>query len=384
MLQTISFTSTPVNNNSEGLRWPEEKINAWYERHPWPIGCNYIPQYAINQLEMWQEETFNAAVIDQELSWAANLGFNTVRVFLHHLLWEQDQTGFINRINVFLSIAMKYNIRAMFVLFDAVWDPFPKTGKQPDPKHYVHNSGWVQCPGYDVLNDVSKYDCLHDYVCGIVSHFKNDDRVLIWDLFNEPDNMNLASYKDDNYAFHKAELSMQLLKKSIEWVRKTDPIQPITMAPWQFDWSDPGKLTALDNYMFTHSDIISFHCYEDATGMEKRIKDLKRYNRPMLCTEYMARPFNSTFQKILPVLKKHRVGAYNWGFVAGKSQTNCPWDSWQQDYTSEPPVWFHDVFRPNGEPYDKKEVEYLVKFNKNNVKQAMDKFKRDRQKKNLN
>ena len=352
-------------------RWSIEKINGWYDKHPWPIGCNYIPQYAINQLEMWQEDSFDIATIRKELSWASLLGFNTVRVFLHHLLWEQDSKGFLGRLDAFLSVADKYGIKTMFVLFDAVWDPFPKTGKQPEPRHYVHNSGWVQCPGFDVLNDMSKYDGLHAYVHGVVNHFKDDERVLVWDLFNEPDNMNTASYKDDNYALHKAELSMNLLKKTIAWVREIDPVQPITMAPWQFDWSDPGKLTALDNYMFTHSDIISFHCYEDKKGMEKRIKDLTRYERPMLCTEYMARPFMSTFQDILPILKKHRVGGYNWGFVAGKSQTHCPWDSWQQPYEKEPEVWFHDVFRSNGEPYDKKEVAYIIRFNKRNVRESL-------------
>ncbi|MDN3656162.1 cellulase family glycosylhydrolase [Ferruginibacter paludis] len=363
--------SAPIESSADTaamLRWPEEKINAWYNKNPWPIGCNYIPQYAINQLEMWQEESFDANVIDKELSWASGLGFNTIRVFLHHLLWEQDSNGFLKRIDSFLSIASRYNIKTMFVFFDAVWNPFPKLGIQPDPRHYVHNSGWVQCPGYDVLNDVSKYDRLQDYVAGVVNHFKNDERILIWDLFNEPDNMNTASYKDDNYALHKAELSMSLLTKCILWVRAINPIQPITMAPWQFDWSDPAKLTALDNYMFTHSDVISFHCYEDKKGMEKRINSLKRYNRPMMCTEYMARPFNSTFQQILPLLKKHNIGAYNWGFVAGKSQTFCPWDSWQQPYTTEPPIWFHDVLRTNGEPYDKKEVAYLIKFNRKNIK----------------
>ena len=351
------------------LPWSTEKINDWYSNHPWPVGCNYIPQYAINQLEMWQAESFDAAIIDRELSWAGKLGFNTVRVFLHQLLWEQGSQEFLERMDVFLTIASTYNIKTMFVLFDAVWNPFPKAGKQAAPKQHVHNSGWVQCPGYDVLNDPSKYDELYNYVFGVVDHFKNDSRVLIWDLFNEPDNMNLASYKDDNYALHKAELSMALLAKTIGWVRSINPIQPITMAPWQFDWSDAAKLTALDNYMFTQSDIISFHCYEEKNGMESRIKDLKRYNRPILCTEYMARPLNSTFQEILPVLKKHNVGAYNWGFVAGKSQTHCPWDSWQQSYTMEPPVWFHDVYRPDGEPYDKDEVAYLINFNKQNVLQ---------------
>lgn len=354
--------------------WPVEKAQNWYDRNGWIIGCNYIPHNAINQLEMWQADSYDEATINSELSWAHELGFNSIRVFLHHLVWEQDQKTYLERLENFLSIADKYSIKTMFVLFDAVWDPFPKPGKQPEPKHYVHNSGWVQCPGYDVLNDASQYDNLHQYVHGIVDHFKNDERVLIWDLFNEPDNMNLNSYKDTNYAKHKWELSMALLKKAIHWVREIDPVQPITMAPWQFDSSDPTKLTALDNYMFTHSDIISFHCYEDKTGMEKRLTDLQRYNRPLICSEYMARPFGSTFQEILPILKKYNCGAYNWGFVAGKSQTHCPWDSWELNYEAEPALWFHDVFRPDGKPYDENEVAYLTNFAKEHTKPNVVKF----------
>jgi hypothetical protein len=362
MLTNEIFTPSAEHDPELAYRWSNERANAWFEKNGWAVGCNYVPHTAINQLEMWQEDTFDPFLIDKELSWAAGIGFNTVRVFLHHLLWEQDPQGFLQRIDQFLTIAHKHGIRSMVVLFDAVWDPYPKLGKQPEPRHNVHNSGWVQSPGYDVLNDTSKYDSLQSYVQGIVSHFKDDERVLIWDLFNEPDNMNLASYKDDNYALHKAELSMKLLKKTINWVRAINPTQPITMAPWQYDWSDHNKLTALDNYMFTHSDIISFHCYEDKYGIEHRIKQLQRYDRPMMCTEYMARPFNSTFQEILPLLKEYKVGAYNWGLVAGKSQTHCPWDSWQNHYHHEPEVWFHDIFRPNGEPFNNEEVTFLQEF----------------------
>lgn len=345
------------------LPWSQARINAWYLKNPWPVGCNYIPQYAINQLEMWQEESFDASVIDKELGWAAGLGFNTIRVFLHHLVWQQGKESFLQRLDQFLSIANKHHIKTMFVFFDGVWNPYPQGGIQPAPRHHVHNSGWVQCPGYEILNNVDKYDDLEEYIRGVVQHFKDDERIFVWDIFNEPDNMNLGSYKDDNYALDKAELSMNLLKKAIGWVRSINPIQPITMAPWQFDWGCPTLMTSLDNYMFTNSDIISFHCYEDKAGILKRINDLKRYARPMLCTEYMARPFNSTFREILPVLKENSVGAYNWGFVAGKSQTHCPWDSWQNVYKEEPEVWFHDVYRENGEPYDKEEVEYLMEFN---------------------
>lgn len=339
-------------------RWPAEKAHRWMEEAGWPVGCNYIPSNAINQLEMWQADTFSPALIDRELSWAASIGFNTVRVFLHNLCWNEDAEGYLRRIDQFLSIAYSHGIRTMLVLFDAVWDPFPQAGLQAAPKDNIHNSGWVQCPGYHTLNNPDSYDELHSYVHGIVSHFRADERVLIWDLYNEPDNMNLASYKDDDYHLHKAELSLALLKKTINWVRVINPVQPITMAPWQNEWCTSG-ITAIDDFMFSHSDIISFHCYEPRDGVERRIKLIQRYNRPMLCTEYMARPLGNTFEDVLPLLRDYNIGAYNWGLVQGKTQTHCAWDSWQAPYAVEPPVWFHDIFKPCGEPYRHSEVEFL-------------------------
>lgn len=368
---SVTKVSVPfIEHDAElAYRWPRSKAKQWFEKNDWIVGCNYIPGNAINQLEMWQEESFSPKVIDKELSWAAGLGFNTVRVFLHQLVWEQNSRGFISRIEEFLSIAYQHKIKTMLVLFDSVWDPFPRLGRQPEPRKNVHNSGWVQCPGYDILNDPLRYDDLHSYVHGIVSYFKNDERILVWDLFNEPDNVNISSYKDEDYEHHKAELSMLLLKKTINWVRVINPDQPITMAPWKEDWSSDDTLTALDNYMFTHSDIISFHCYENKVDMEKRILTLQRFGRPILCTEYMARPFGSTFQEILPLLKKYNVGAYNWGLVSGKTQTHCPWDSWSKQYANEPELWFHDIFRANGEAYKPEEVAFLKKIMKKKKRQ---------------
>jgi hypothetical protein len=341
------------------MRWPEEKANHWYENQGWIVGCNYISSTAINQLEMWQPETYDVFTIERELGWAKAIGFNTVRVFLHHLLWQQDEAGFLGRLNSFLSVADRHNIKTMFVLFDAVWDPYPKLGKQPDPKPGVHNSGWVQSPGADILKDKSRYDLLQNYVKGVVGYFKNDSRVLAWDLFNEPDNMNHASYNDTDYGVEKAQLSLELLKKTISWSRAVNPDQPLTAAPWQYDWSERDKLTTLDNYMFSNSDIISFHCYENSHKIEKRILALQQFNRPLLCTEYMARHNGSTFEEVLPVLKNYNIGAYNWGFVAGKTQTHYPWDSWNKKYLDEPEVWFHDIFRSSGEPYSSREIEVI-------------------------
>ena len=351
-------TPTDSEGDRQG-RWSEERANEWYKHNNWIVGCNYIPSTAINQLEMWQSESFDPTTIRKELTLANDLGFNTVRVFLHHLLWEQDPQGFLDRISQFLAIADEFGIRTMLVLFDAVWDPHPKLGKQPAPISGVHNSGWVQSPGYSVLNNPESYDMLKGYVQGVIGRFRSDQRVLIWDLFNEPDNMNQTSYKDDNYAVHKAELSLNLLRRSLRWARALDPIQPLTSAPWQNDWTENEKLSDIDNYMFTHSDVITFHCYENREGMEKRIQSLQRFNRPMLCTVYMARPHGCTFEEVLPILKRYNVGAYNWGFVAGKTQTNYPWDSWSKQYESEPELWFHDIFKSNGEPYRKEEIEFI-------------------------
>lgn len=356
-LKAITSISQP--DLRTGNRWSEDKAYEWYKNNGWVVGCNYIPGTAINQLEMWQPETFDAVCIDKELSWAQDLGFNSIRVFLHHLLWEDDCVGFIDRINQFLTMADKYNIKTMFVLFDAVWNPYPKLGKQPAPKMNVHNSGWVQCPGAEVLKNTNGYDALRNYVEGVVGNFKNDDRVLLWDLFNEPDNTNAGSYKDDVYGMQKAELAMLLLKKTIEWVRALNPQQPLTAAPWKDDWSDTSRISPLDNYMFSNSDIITFHSYENKHDLEKRIQCLQRYNRPLLCTEYMARHLGSTFQDVLPVLKNYNTGAFNWGLVAGKTQTHCPWDSWETVYEHEPEIWFHDIFRSTGEPYDSREVEFI-------------------------
>lgn len=339
--------------------WCRHKAYEWIDDNGWIVGCNYIPATAINQLEMWQAETFDIACIDKELGWAEQLGFSTIRVFLHHLLWEHDPFGFVNRIHQFLSVADKHNIKTMFVLFDAVWDPYPKLGKQPEPKLNVHNSGWVQCPGAEILKNTDAYDALRGYVEGVIGSFKDDHRVLIWDLFNEPDNTNAASYNDDAYGSQKAELALKLLKKTFEWARAINPIQPLTAAPWKDDWSDDAILSALDNFMFSNSDIISFHSYEDKDALEKRLQHMQRFHRPLLCTEYMARHLGSTFYEIMPLLKRYNVGAFNWGLVAGKTQTHCAWDSWQTATEDEPGMWFHDIFRDNGEPFDKSEVEFI-------------------------
>ncbi len=339
-------------------RWSKEKASQWYEEQGWLVGSNFTPSTAINQLEMWQAETFDTATIDRELGWAAAIGMNTARVYLHDLLWEQDSTGLLQRINTFLDLADKHDTRVLFVFFDSVWDPFPRLGTQRQPRPHLHNSGWLQSPGLEALRDTAQYARLERYVKGVTAHFADDDRVLGWDVWNEPDNTNDRAYGDVELK-DKVAYVLPLLEKTFEWVRAAGPSQPVTSGIWLGDWSSHEAMTPLQQLQIDQSDILSFHNYDGPEEFEKRVQWLQRYERPLLCTEYMARPNGSTFQDILPLGKKYKIAMYNWGLVDGKTQTKYPWDSWDKQYTAEPPVWFHEVFRADGTPYSQEEVDLI-------------------------
>lgn len=339
--------------------WTDAEANEWYGKQPWLVGANYIPAIADNQLEMWQADTFSPVVLDRELGWAESLGMNTMRVFLHDQLWSKDSAGFVKRINAFLKIAEKHKIRPIFVLFDSCWDPFPELGVQKQPRPGIHNSRWLQSPGAPALMDTVHYDRLMAYVQEVITEYAHDKRILAWDLWNEPDNTNDNSYGKLD-APNKAALVAALLPKVFDYARAAIPDQPLTSGIWRGDWSDTAKLSAVQKIQIENSDVISFHSYDPAPEFEKRVQWLQQYKRPILCTEYMARPRGSTFQAILPIAKKYKVAALNWGFVAGKTQTYLPWDSWQHPYTEkQPDVWFHDIFHANGAPYSAEEVAFI-------------------------
>ena len=340
-------------------KWSEQQARDWYAKQPWLLGSNYNPASAINQLEMWQADSFDPKRIDLELGWAEGLGMNTMRVFLHDLLWQQDAEGFKRRLDQFLTIAAKHKIRPMFVLFDAVWDPDAKLGKQRAPKPGVHNSGWVQSPNRTTLQNPAEYPRLEAYVKGVVGAFAKDQRILAWDIWNEPDNENGGSYGQLEPK-NKVELVLALLPQAFAWARAAGAEQPLTSGVWKGDWSTAEKMTAMDRLQIELSDVVTFHNYDAPTELEKRINWLKRYNRPLICTEYMARGNGSFFFGSLPVAKVHNVGMINWGFAQGKTQTNLPWDSWQRPYVDrEPSVWFHEIFRNDGQPYLVEEVEFI-------------------------
>ncbi|MCW3087941.1 MAG: 1,4-beta-xylanase [Sediminibacterium sp.] len=320
--------------------WTADRANDWYAKQGWLTGANFLPSTAINQLEMWQADTFDTATINRELGWAQFIGFNTLRVFLHNLVWENDAAAFKQRINTFLAIADRHHIKPMFVFFDDCWNPEPVYGKQPDPRPGVHNSGWMRSPGQSVHNDSRRWAALETYVTDILSTYKNDKRILLWDLYNEPGN--------SGYGIN----SLPLVKKIFQWAWAVRPSQPLTVGVWF------KKVPELNAFQLENSDVISFHNYDDTTSMANAIDTLQKRGRPVICTEYMARKNNSLFLTHLAVLKRKDVGAINWGLVNGKSNTVFPWNS--KEGTPEPAVWFHDIFRKDGTPFDQNETRLIT------------------------
>lgn len=318
--------------------WTATQANDWYTKQSWLIGCNFIPSTAINELEMWQAETFDPKTIDRELGWAQDLGFNVVRVYLHDIAWETDRHGFGARMNDFLAIATKHKIKTLFVLFDDCWLPDPKPGKQPEPIPGVHNSGWLRAPGPAMVGDAEKWELLELYLKDILLQFKNDNRILMWDLYNEPGNSDMT------------EISFPFMQEIFRWAWSVRPSQPLTCATWNAE----EKFKRYNDFQLQNSDVITFHNYSDAKNLEAEILRLQQLGRPLICSEYMARTNNSTFEKNLPVLKKYKVGAINWGLVSGKTNTIFPWGS--KEGSPEPATWFHDIFRKDGSAFSEKEV----------------------------
>ena len=341
-------------------RWPVEKSNQWFKEYGWLRGSNFMPSSAINQIEMWQAATFDEATIDRELGYAEGLGFNSMRVFLHDLCWLQDKEGYTRRINRYLELADKHKIKTLFVIFDSCWYPLPYLGAQMGPLPYTHNSGWVQSPGVSALQAQGEYPRLQTYVTEIVGAFANDKRICGWDVWNEPDNGDGGAPARPNIEpKNKNDFVAALLPQVFEWARAGNPSQPLTSGVWVGDWSSDDKLPPIQRAQLENSDVISFHNYGDLADLQKVVGTLRRFNRPMLCTEYMARPNGSTFAPHLGWMKEQNIAAYNWGFVSGKSQTIYPWDSWTKKYTSEPPLWFHDILRLDGTAYKQDEVDYI-------------------------
>jgi hypothetical protein len=345
----IALLASSCNSpeKKQSMQWTTQKANEWYANEKWPVGCNFTPSTAINTIEMWEAETYDSATIDRELGWAEEIGFNTLRVNFQYLVWARNPENFKKRVDNFLQICEKHGQKVMFVFYDDCWNRNPTLGKQPEPVPGVHNSGWVQCPGGPVQNaDTALWLVLEAFQKDVMVRYSNDKRIICWDLYNEAGNSGYLN------------ISLPLLKKSFEWAREINPSQPITAGLWSWD----EGFRDINQFLTDNSDIITFHHYGPANDLENLISKLKVYNRPLICTEYMARSRESKFQSHLPVFKKDKVGAINWGLVSGKTNTIYPWNS--AVGSTEPNPWFHDVFRKDGTPFDSLEVKFIKEITK--------------------
>jgi hypothetical protein len=324
-----------------GKIWTTKEAARWYQAKGWLRGSNFIVSSAVNQLEMWQAATFDPAGIDRELGAAESIGLNCMRVFLHHVAWQTDPQGFKQRMKEYLSLADKHHILTIFVFFDDCWNEEYHAGQQPAPKPGVHNSGWLRDPGKRYYDEPLLVDTLKSYVQDVLTTFGADPRILLWDLYNEPGN--------SGYGVK----SLTLLKKVFIWARQVAPSQPLSSGVW--NEKHEKELTAFQK---ANSDIITYHNYEDSLHHLKMIHHLQELKRPLICTEYMARPTGSTFFTIMPMLKENNVGAINWGLFDGKTNTKYAWSTPVPD-GSEPALWFHEIFRKDGTPYDPKEARLI-------------------------
>lgn len=316
---------TSVTSNAEDIpgRWSSEKANAWYAEQPWLVGCNFLPSTAVNDVEMWQRETFDDETIGRELGWTHDLGFNTVRVFLNYIVWESDAAGLKQRFGRFLAIAAHNGIRVLPILFDDCFKPEPHAGRQEEPVPGVHNSQWVQSPGVRRRGNRSDWPKLEQYVQEMVGTFADDPRVLAWEVYNEPTQ------------------SLPLVEAAFRRARQAKPSQPVTATVY--------GTPEMRQRILELSDVISFHQYGPLTALKAEVARLREQKRPLLCTEWMARKAGSRFETHLPFFKEQKIGCWNWGFVAGRTQTFFPWGS--KPGSSEPSLWFHDVLHRDGSPY---------------------------------
>ena len=350
--------------------WTKEKAWQWYNARPWLRGCNFMGSDCANRIDQWQEWGFEERLetADRELKLAAETGFNTIRIIVEFAVWDQQHDGFMERFDRYLSTAWKYGISSMVVFGNDCMQP--KEFTKPvvfGPQHYdwgYHggrkNSQHQQNAnmGYHLLDEPELAVKHYEMVREIMTKYKDDPRICIWDLYNEPGNAK------------RDPVTLPHVKKFFEIAREVNPSQPITSCVWRFHFDEEENITIseVEQFCADNSDIISYHSYGDYAHEMLKIKYLKQFGRPIVNTEWLARMQHNTVEEMFPLFYLEKIGCYNWGFVAGKYQTYEPWNGiwqrWEQGGARDIDfkVWFHDLYRPALHPYDPHEIELIQRF----------------------
>ncbi len=337
----LCFLSSCGPEPSVRKQWTPEQAWEWYKMQPWLCGLNYIPATCINSMEMWQEETFDLAYMDKELTLAEDIGFNCLRVFVNYLAWEMDSDGIKERMDQFMEICKNHEMRVMWCLFDdcAFGDMVdPVAGIQPGMVDGWYAYGWTPSPGHSMVYDTTSYARLETYVKDVIGYFRNDERVLLWDVYNEPKRAD--KFPEDD----------PLLARVMKWTWAANPVQPITTSFW--GWSLDNSENTRNKLIAGYNDISGFHTYSDSAETAKHVRELKQYyNRPVIVTEWLNRPIGSRPETHLPIFLEERIGCIHWGLVNGKTQTHYPWGHKTGDAEPEPGMWQHDLFHKDFTAY---------------------------------
>lgn len=356
-----------------GSRWSKERAWEWYNNRPWIRGCNFMGSDCANRIDQWQELGFEESikVADEELKLAAETGFNSIRIILEFIVWKEEHDGFMERFERYLETAAKHGISCMIVFGNDCMPP--KTPEWKPQKlgvqHYdwgwhggrkVSQHGTFKAAGYHILDEPEIAKEHYEWVREIVTKYKDDERIVMWDVFNEPGNSNRKS------------MSLPHVKKFFEIIREIDPVQPLTSCLWQFPENITSnifeEISEIQKYVLENSDIISYHSYSTYERNIQLLKELKKLGRPIVNTEWLARCLNNNVQEMFPLFYLENVGCYNWGFVAGKYQTYEPWNSVWDQYKENPNLnwdftkWFHDLYRPSLHPYDPREIDIIKRY----------------------
>lgn len=347
-------------------RWTAERAWDWYRARPWIRGFNYVASDCVNRIEQWQELDHHEKrrTFDREFELAARVGFNAIRSILPYEVWRDQHDGFMERLEDFLATADRHGLKVMIVFGNDCTVPeqhYTPPVLGPQPVDWGYHGGVARSPhdvldshGFSVLDVPEEAEGFGRMVDEIVGHYARDERVNIWDVFNEPGNSRRESR------------SLPAMRRFFEIARAHDPVQPLTAGPWRVD--PRGDLSEIEQAALELSDVISFHDYAGYGRSVQILDRLRREGRPLLNTEWLHRMQGNDVASHLPLYFLERVGCYHWGFVAGKSQTHEPWEAiWRRqengagdhyDFTK----WQHDLFRPNLRPYDPREIDTFREY----------------------
>ena len=348
-------------------QWSLAKANDWHKRTPWLRGCNYLPADCCNRISFWQELDFekHLATMDRELELMASIGFNTIRMILEFIVWDRQHDGFMTRFERVLQCADRHGIKLVICFGNDCVVPKDENFKMPQlgPQHYdwgyhggrknsPHRNSWNEV-GYDpFLDEPETAERFYAMAREIVGRYAADPRIAMWDLFNEPGHTN------------RGEITLPHLKQLFVEARRQETLQPVTSCVWR----RMGNWTVAEKYALEVSDVVSFHNYNCYDCNIQEIAELRKLGRPLMDTEWLCRINGNNVQELFPLFFLEKIGCWNWGFVAGLSQTYEPYDSFfdnpvtldgqPRDFTK----WMHDLFRPSFRPYDPEEIRIIKTY----------------------